>query len=338
MRVLVTGGTGKVGRAAVARLVAHGHLVRVIGRGAGHTIPGAEYQVCDIRDYGALRAAMRGMEGVVHLAAIPHPSMGTGIEIFDANCGGSYRVYEAAAAEGIRRVVSASSINAFGYNFSVGDPLLNYFPVDEAHPTATSDAYSFSKQVLEEIAAYYWRREGISGICLRLPYVYEVIPPAEGWDDAYVVGIRRNVAELLALPAAELAARVDGILAMDRVERAERHAERPRGAGPRPAAPFADYTAMVGRSNFWTSIDSRDSAQAIEKGLLAEYAGSHPLFVNDRVNCVGVPSRQLVEVFFPEIRHWQRRVEGAETLVSIDRARELIGYEPEYSLDTESAG
>ena len=332
MRVLVTGGTGKVGRAAVARLVAHGHQVRGIGRSAGHTIPGAEYQICDIMDYDALRAAMDGMEGVVHLAAIPHPSMGSGVAIFDANCAGSLRVYEAAAAEGIRRVVSASSINAFGYNFGVGPLCLNYFPVDEAHPTATSDPYSFSKQVLEEIAAYYWRREGISGICMRLPYVYEVTPGAEGWDDMFVTTMRAEVAEILALAPGARSARVAAIVAADHADRARRASEQPRSDRQQePSTP--GYYAMVGRSNFWTSIDSRDSAQAVEKGLLAEYESSHTLFINDRINCAAVDSRRLAAVFFPEITRWERPVAGHDTLVSIDAARALIGYEPEYSLD-----
>jgi nucleoside-diphosphate-sugar epimerase len=125
---------------------------------------------------------------------------------------------------------------------------------------------------------------------------------------------------------------VAAIVAQDHSELALRASEQPRTGGPRPAS-FADSHAMVGRSNFWTSVDSRDSAQAIEKGLLADYDGSHILFVNDRVNCASAESRRLVEVFFPEISRWQRPVAGHETLVSIAAARALLGYEPEYSLD-----
>lgn len=43
-----------------------------------------------------------------------------------------------------------------------------------------------------------------------------------------------------------------------------------------------------GYSNFWASIDARDAAQALEKGLTADYQGSHPLFVNDSENAAGI--------------------------------------------------
>ena len=46
---------------------------------------------------------------------------------------------------------------------------IEYFPIDEAHPDFTTDAYSFSKRILEETAAYFWRREAISGVQLRFP-------------------------------------------------------------------------------------------------------------------------------------------------------------------------
>ncbi len=107
MRVLVTGGNGNVGKAAVARLVKNGFSVKVIGRTAGVEIPGAGYEVCDINDYPHLREAVRGFEAIVHLAAIPSPSMGTSDQVFYANVQGTFNVYKAAEEEGIRRVVQA---------------------------------------------------------------------------------------------------------------------------------------------------------------------------------------------------------------------------------------
>ena len=90
--------------------------------------------------------------------------------------------------------------------------------------------------------------------------------------------------------------------------------------------------AGFGRSNFWASIDARDSAQALEKGLTADYEGSHPIFVNDSVNGAGVDSELLVRTFFPEVEGRTHPLQGQETLVSIDKARDLIGYEPEYHI------
>ena len=179
MKILVTGGTGSVGRSAVERLIQNGHEVKVIGRRIDMEIDGGEYQSCDITDFESIREQVKGMEAVVHLAAIPSPMSHTGQEIFRINCMGSFNVYRAAANEGIKRVVSASSINAFGYNYGMKSFPLKYFPIDEDQIGMTTDPYSFSKQVLEDTADYFWRREGISGICMRLPGVHNLSPDGE---------------------------------------------------------------------------------------------------------------------------------------------------------------
>jgi nucleoside-diphosphate-sugar epimerase len=93
-----------------------------------------------------------------------------------------------------------------------------------------------------------------------------------------------------------------------------------------------DMLLLAGRSNFWTSIHAEDAAQALEKGLLADYEGSHPLYVNDRENTTGVESETLVRVFFPEVTARTHPLIGTESLVSIDKARELIGFEPEHPI------
>ena len=329
MKILITGGTGNVGRCAVARLIRNGHEVKVIGRRPEMEIEGGEYRACDINDYAALREQAKGMEGIVHLAAIPYPAGGTPEEIFHINCTGTFNVYQAATEEGIKRVVSASSINALGYNFGVKSFELSYFPIDEEHPCVTTDAYSFSKQVLEETAAYFWRREGISSVCLRLPAVYEAEEDRRERAEQRFSRAAETYGELMNLPEAERRERVGDILAQIEELRAARATEqrRPRGQRGRGRRHH-----MFGIKNFWTSIDAEDSAQAIEKGLLTEYEGSHPLFVNDSHNVTGFESEWLVSTFFPTVEGRKHSLEGTEALVSIDRARELIGFEPEYSV------
>ena len=330
MNILVTGGTGTVGRAAVTRLVSNGHRVRVIGRQKNITVDGAEYRPCDITDFGCLREQMRDMEGVVHLAAIIHPSMAPGQEIFFVNCTGTYNVYRAAADEGIKRVVCASSINALGYNFGIVDFDLFYFPIDEEHPTFTTDPYSFSKQVMEQTAAYIWRREGISSVCLRLPAVYEITEGRQNVLREFVTRSKQDYDALMALSAAEQGERAQQIV--DRFERlrTERAWEQPRenlGMG------IPDAPLMFGRSNFWTSIDSRDSAQAIEKGLLADYGGSFPLFINDSHNFTGIETETLAHIFYSQVKTRKRPIQDTESLVSINKARSLLGFEPEHTVD-----
>jgi len=169
MNVLVTGGTGTVGRRCVARLVRAGHSVRVIGLDENLEIDGPEFRRCDITDYKAVREQVKGIDGVVHLAAIPNPAGGTAI--FHINCTDTFNVYQAAAEEGMKRVVSASSINALGFNFGVKAFQLYYFPIDEKYPQQTTDAYSLSKKILEGTTEYFSWRDGISDVCLSLPAV-----------------------------------------------------------------------------------------------------------------------------------------------------------------------
>jgi len=338
MRVLVTGGTGNVGRAAVARLIRNGHQVRVIGRRADITIDGAEYHSCDITDFASLARQVQDMEAIVHLAAIPAPGWVPGQEIFYINCTGTFNVYRAAANVGIRRVVSASSINALGYNYGAKSFPIQFFPVDEEHPSFTTDPYSFSKKVLEATAAYFWRREGISSVCLRLPAVYETSNARMEHMAEFILRFREAFAELMALPERERTTRVAQAIARfdatrpDRSTVMDRETRRHRWRAYRDDPDMLLLFGGFGRSNFWTCIDAEDSAQAIEKGLLADYEGSHPLYVNDSHNAPGIESELLAQVFFPDVQRRKHPLVGTESLVSIDRARSLIGFEPEHPL------
>jgi len=341
MKILVTGGIGHVGRPAVARLLAHGHEVRILDRvpeadiaaEAAEEVRGAEYRQVDITDYAALRPHFEGIDAVVHLAAIPDPIPGKDAEIFHINCGGSFNVYQAAAENGIKRVVSASSINALGNGYGIREIEIHYFPIDEAHPGWTSDVYSFSKQILEEIAAYFWRREGISSACLRFPWVYTHTWFESEQTDEFYTHFLAAYDGLLALPEAERPVQVRQMLAKLRDLRV-RHDRGEIGDDEMMTATREMPGAILtfGRSDFWAMLDGRDAAQAIEKAVLADFSGSHPLWIVDSHNSTGLPTQGLATLMYPDVHTWTRPVEGTESLVSIDKARAFIGFEPEYSL------
>ncbi len=88
---------------------------------------------------------------------------------------------------------------------------------------------------------------------------------------------------------------------------------------------------MGSRVNFWTCLDERDLAQAMELALVKPYEGSHTLFVNDDHNWTGVPSRTLARLFYPDVAEFKSPLEGTSTLVSIDRVQDLLGFKVEYS-------
>jgi hypothetical protein len=253
--------------------------------------------------------------------------------LFHINCTGTFNVYQAAAEEGIKRVVSASSINALGFNFGGVPFQLSYLPIDEAHPTQTSDVYSLSKQILEDTADYFWRRDGISGVCLRLPFVFD---PQSSKQGGFAGGASDHFSRLAALSEAERAEQIRQVWSLCEQMQRDRVAERPWQALYASRTPDQEQAmdgrrTVLGVTNLWTSIHAEDSAQAFERGLTAEYEGSHPLFVSQAENRAGVDSETLAQMFFPVVVR-KRPLQGRESLVSIERARQLIGFDPQNPL------
>jgi nucleoside-diphosphate-sugar epimerase len=170
MRVLVTGAAGHIGRHVTRDLLAAGHQVALtdllpVGE------PAAEHvHTGDLRDPDLVHKAMDGVEGVVHLGAIPHPNVPDPSELFAHNCLTAHRVFEEAGRSGVRRVVAASSMAAVGLAWSPVPVSPRYVPLDEEHPVLLRDPYGLSKAVLEEVARTAHRRYGLDSVCLRLPF------------------------------------------------------------------------------------------------------------------------------------------------------------------------
>ena len=340
MRILLTGGTGNVGPATIEHLSAEGHEVLTVGRREQMDVPGGSYRQCDINDYETLLDAMRGYDAVVHLAALATPVGRPGREVFRVNDLGTFNVFEAAAECGITRVVGASSINAFGYFYGDRSFPLRYLPIDEAHPVLATDAYSFSKQVMEDIGRYFWERDRISSVMLRLPGVrrhHQVLDADGSIRKRYNGEFIRN---LLGLPDAARRAEIVRLqAAYDRLRQEQRADKTPRDEWMRLKPGKTDYLTqeelgfMLANVNFFTYLDDLDCAQAIEKGLTVDYEGSHTLFINAKRNSLGLPLEEMARLYpgEPPVREHRR---GDDTLVSIDRARDLLGFEPEWAMPT----
>lgn len=112
MRVLLTGGTGYLGRAVAQALVAHGHDVVVFSRRAsGSTTAGTPFDG-DVRNADDLRRAAAGCEGLVHTAALVSIWQRRRQDFDDVNVGGLKNAIAAAKAAGITRFVYTSSFLA----------------------------------------------------------------------------------------------------------------------------------------------------------------------------------------------------------------------------------
>lgn len=118
--ILVTGGTGAVGPRIVQALHDAGHAVRILALDPpkpGALPPGVDLRTGSITDPEAVRGAMAGCSGVIHMAALLHivnppPELRPKYEA--VNVGGTRLVLEAAQAAGVERVVFFSTIAVYG--------------------------------------------------------------------------------------------------------------------------------------------------------------------------------------------------------------------------------
>jgi len=176
--VIVTGGSGKLGRAVLADLVAHGYQVLNLDQRLPRESIAPTVRV-DLRDFGEVVAALRGVDehrgpfdAVVHLAAIPAPGLFANARTFANNVPATYNVFEAARVLGIKNVVFASSETVLGLPFENPPP---YVPVDEEYDPRPETAYSLGKLVDETIARQFARWDpALKIVGLRFSNVMDV--------------------------------------------------------------------------------------------------------------------------------------------------------------------
>ena len=276
-RVVVTGGSGKVGRACVADLLSHGYDVVNVD-----TVPPAvdncPFVQADLSDFGQafevlseVDDRLRDVDALVHLAAIPAPGRNPNAVIFKVNTLSTYNVFEAARRVGIRNIVWASSETVLGIPFDTPPP---YAPVDEEYAGRPESAYSLSKLLGEEMAKQFCR-----------------------WDpELKIIGLRfSNVME-----PADYA-----------------------------RFPSFDADARLRKWNLWAYIDARDAAQAIRKAIEAPIKGAEVFIIANADTVMSRPNAELMAEVFPSVPLKEGLADN-ETLLSIARARRLLGYEPQH--------
>lgn len=159
MRIYVTGGTGYIGGALCARLVAAGHEVRALVRDTSDTSRLDELGVAtfpgDLKDRVSLREGMSGADQVVHLAA--ELDFGAPAERMQAiNVEGSENVASLAYKLGVGRFLAVSSVAALGGSPDDGSP------ADEEGPRPEPPMrYGRTKRAADRAIAQ-WARRGLA--------------------------------------------------------------------------------------------------------------------------------------------------------------------------------
>jgi nucleoside-diphosphate-sugar epimerase len=275
--VIVTGGSGKLGRACIKDLLDHGYNVvnADVAPPAVDLCPFVQVNLTDLDRTIELLSGMewyhnRGVDAVVHLAAVPMPGVVAISEVFGINTASTYNVFEASRRLGIRNVVWASSETLLGLPYKDPPP---YLPVDEDYPARPETAYSLSKAVGEEIARQFCRWDPLLKIaCLRFS---NVMDPAEYGQ-------------------------------------------------------FPSFDPEDRKFNLFGYIDARDGAQAVRLSLEADFKGAEVFVIANADTVSPTSSVELAQKYFPGVP-FKRKISGHETLLSIDKARRVLGYSPKHS-------
>jgi uronate dehydrogenase len=159
-RVVITGAAGNIGRALRTGLKGQYPLLRLVDVAPQPAAEaGEEVVTLDLNDRPATEVAMKDVDMVVHLAAIPHEA---GFDdILDGNIRSTYSVFEAARRAGVRRIVFASSHHVMGF-YARGEIL---GPDDPVRPDTF---YGLSKAFGEALGRLYADKYGLEVVCLRI--------------------------------------------------------------------------------------------------------------------------------------------------------------------------
>lgn len=265
MHYLVTGGAGFIGTNLIIELLKAGHTVRVFDNYVGGKFEdrmaacaGAEYIEGDIRDMDALMRAMKGIDGVFHMAALPRVvySVEHPIETHDVNVNGTLNVLVAARDSGVKRVVFSSSSSAYGDQ--------EVFPLKEDGVVKKPLApYALHKYIGEHYCRQFFELYGLQTVSLIYFNVYGSFCDPNG---AYALVIGRFLQQ-----------------------RKNGEALTIRGDGEM----YRDYTHVrdVARANILAM-----TKETVGKGETINVGNNNPFSVNQLAAMIGGPTTNVPEL------------------------------------------
>lgn len=304
MKVLVTGGSGRVGGYVLRELLERGHALLNFGR-TPPLVERVAHLPGDLSDAPAMRMAAQGCDAIVHLAAVAHPRRASPEVVMQSNVMGTFYVLEAAVSAGVSKVVFASTDATLGFAFQQRPLHPVYLPIDEDHPCVPHDEYGLSKVLGEITCKRYSDAYGLRTVCIRI-----------------------NSAWCLDRAGAEVAARsgslrlspwpVENLWELYRLQ-----IEHPEGPFPVPGPPAPP-------TRLWGYTDARDTAQAIRLAV-EDAAIGHDVFLTSADDtCARMESAAIAERYYPSVPI-RAPLEGHSSLFSHAKATQLLGYRPRHT-------
>lgn len=308
MRVLVTGGTGTIGSHVAADLLNRGHTVTAFARTRSDAhralLPELGFIAGDVTDPARMRAALTGMDAVIHLAAVTAPGRRPTLDLHAVNVTGTLNVLEGAVTAGVPTVIVGSSGAATGFSFQQRRLVPQYLPLNEEHPDRPQDPYGLSKLLGEMACRGYTDAHGLRTLCLRINH---------NWI------LSRDSAPFVAAAGLYQGRSIEHLWQ----ERYVKCLTAPDGDWPIPGPPRPSHL-------LWTYTDIRDAVAAFALALAADHLRHEVFAINADDTCALAPTAELLTQHYPEV---PCRVEFPDhaTVVSFDKATEMLGYRPRHS-------
>jgi nucleoside-diphosphate-sugar epimerase len=101
--------------------------------------------------------------------------------------------------------------------------------------------------------------------------------------------------------------------------------------------PAFDDDAHLRKWNLWGYIDARDGAQAVRRSLEADFKGFEAFIIANADTVMSRSNTSLLAEVFPDVPH-KDGITANGTLLSIEKARRMLGYWPQYSWRNEVNG
>ncbi len=292
MRVVVTGGSGRLGQYVLRELFTHAHQVSSLDCVKPRECPTPTYAV-DLTKFHALLDHFKNADAVIHLARIRFPYTETGFDVatqkwrfgdlagdaerFNQNLAMTNNVLAAADAVGIKKIICGSSLAVYGLYYPATEQQPDYLPVDEIHPLRPQDPYGLTKVMGEKLCDALSQKSGMAVTCLRFSGIYT-------------------------------------------------EAHRPMLL-ERKKSPLARGTGAL-----WSYIDARDAARACRVALEANLSGHQIFNIAAPHSLADIPTRELVGRYLPQVSDLRAGLDGTCSGYSVTKAKNVLGFEAKLSL------
>jgi nucleoside-diphosphate-sugar epimerase len=286
MRIIVTGGTGRLGRYVIKELVEHGHDVLSIDR-VVPSEPACPSLALDLVEVKGLLSVFDSADAVMHLARIPFPYTGNGYdpasglwktpdlaadtERFCRNVTISYNVLVASLEAGVKRIVSGSSLAVYGLYYPSCPNAPDYLPIDENHPLIPQDPYGMTKLVGEKLCDSFARKKEIQIASLRFALI--------ATDEQYPILLERRKDPLW------------------------------RGTGA-----------------LWSYIDVRDAAVACRLAVESDFSGHEPFNICAPKTILQEPTLELVQRYLPHVKRVKSGLKDNWCGYDAGKAESILGF------------